>query len=62
MTRSAAFVAVKKAAAVRAVRPNPGRMTVEELNNRIRVGQRRNCGLGEADYLRLKALTCLLPL
>ena len=31
-------------------------------DNRSRVGQRRNCGLGEADYLRLKALTCMLPL
>jgi hypothetical protein len=37
-------------------------MTVEELNNRSRVGQRRDCGLGDVDYLSLKALACLLLL
>ena len=34
---------------------------VEGLNNKIRVIQRRAYGLRDADYLRLKILTCMLP-
>ncbi len=35
---------------------------VEGLNNKIRVIQRRAYGLRDEDYLRLKILTCMLPL
>jgi transposase len=34
---------------------------VEGLNNKIRVIQRRAYGLRNEDYLRLKILTCMLP-
>ena len=34
---------------------------VEGLNNKIRVIQRRAYGLRDEDYLRLKVLTCMLP-
>lgn len=34
---------------------------VEELNNKIRVIQRRSYGLRDEAYLRLKVLICLLP-
>ena len=34
---------------------------VEGLNNKIRVIQRRAYGLRDQDYLRLKVLTCMLP-
>ena len=34
---------------------------VEGLNNKIRVIQRRTCGLRDEEYLRLKILTCMLP-
>jgi transposase len=34
---------------------------VEGLNNKIRVLQRRAYGLRDAEYLRLKILTCMLP-
>jgi transposase len=34
---------------------------VEGLNNKIRVIQRRAYGLRDAEYLRLKVLTCMLP-
>ena len=34
---------------------------VEGLNNKIRVLQRRAYGLRDPDYLRLKILTCMLP-
>ena len=34
---------------------------VEGLNNKIRVLQRRAYGLRDAEYLRLKVLTCMLP-
>ncbi len=34
---------------------------VEGLNNKIRVIQRRAYGLRDEDYLRLKILTCMLP-
>ena len=34
---------------------------VEGLNNKIRVLQRRACGLRDPEYLRLKILTCMLP-
>jgi transposase len=34
---------------------------VEGLNNKIRVMQRRACGLRDAEYLRLKVLTSMLP-
>ena len=34
---------------------------VEGLNNKIRVFQRRAYGLRDAEYLRLKTLTCTLP-
>jgi hypothetical protein len=34
---------------------------VEELNNKIRVIQRRAYGLRNEEYLRLKFLTCMLP-
>ena len=34
---------------------------VEGLNNKIRVIQRRAYGLHDAEYLRLKVLTCMLP-
>ena len=34
---------------------------VEGLNNKIRVIQRRAYGLRDAEYLRLKILTCMLP-
>ena len=34
---------------------------VEGLNNKIRVLQRRACGLRDPEYLRLKVLTCMLP-
>lgn len=34
---------------------------VEGLNNKIRVIQRRSYGLRDAEYLRLKILTCMLP-
>jgi len=33
---------------------------VEGLNNKIRVFQRRACGLGDQEYLCLKVLTCML--
>jgi transposase len=33
---------------------------VEELNNKIRVIQRRSHGLRDEEYLRLKVLTCML--
>ncbi|KAA3604843.1 MAG: hypothetical protein D8M57_15435 [Candidatus Scalindua sp. AMX11] len=33
---------------------------VEELNNKIRVIQRRAFGLRDEEYLRLKILTCML--
>ena len=36
-------------------------MTPVGLNNRIRVLQRRAYGLRDQEYLRLKALTCMLP-
>ena len=35
---------------------------VEGLNNKIRVIQRRAYGLRDEEYLRLKILTCMLPL
>ena len=35
---------------------------VEGLNNKIRVIQRRSYGLREEEYLRLKILTCMLPI
>lgn len=35
---------------------------VEGLNNKIRVIQRRAYGLRDEEYLRLKVLTCMLPL
>ncbi len=35
--------------------------SVEGLNNKIRVIQRRAYGLRDEEYLRLKVLTCLLP-
>ena len=31
------------------------------LNNKIRVIQRRACGLRDEEYLRLKVLTCMFP-
>lgn len=34
---------------------------VEDLNNKIRVLQRRAYGLRDEEYLRLKILTCMLP-
>jgi transposase len=34
---------------------------VEGLNNKIRVIQRRAYGLQDEEYLRLKILTCMLP-
>ena len=34
---------------------------VEGLNNKIRVIQRRAYGLRDEEYLRLKVLTCMLP-
>jgi transposase len=34
---------------------------VEDLNNKIRVIQRRAYGLRDEEYLRLKVLTCTLP-
>jgi len=34
---------------------------VEGLNNKIRVIQRRACGLHDEEYLKLKVLTCTLP-
>jgi transposase len=34
---------------------------VEGLNTKIRVLQRRACGLRDPEYLRLKILTCMLP-
>ena len=34
---------------------------VEGFNNKIRVIQRRACGLRDEEYLRLKVLTCMLP-
>jgi len=34
---------------------------VEELNNMIRVIQRRAYGLRDREYLRLEILTCMLP-
>src|SRR5262249_2699768 len=34
---------------------------VEGLNNKIRVIQRRAYGLRNEEYLRLKVLTCMLP-
>lgn len=34
---------------------------VEGLNNKIRVLQRRACGLRDEEYLRLKVLTCMPP-
>jgi transposase len=34
---------------------------VEGLNNKSHVLQRRAYGLREAEYLRLKVLTCMLP-
>ena len=34
---------------------------VEGLNNKIRVIQRRACGLKNEEYFRLKVLTCMLP-
>jgi transposase len=36
-------------------------LTVEGLNNKIRVIQRRAYGLRDEDYLQLKILTCMLP-
>ena len=35
--------------------------SVEGLNNKIRVIQRRAYGLRDEEYLRLKILTCMLP-
>ena len=35
--------------------------SVEGLNNKIRVIQRRAYGLRNEEYLRLKILTCMLP-
>jgi transposase len=35
--------------------------SVEGLNNKIRVLQRRAYGLRDQDHLRLKVLTCMLP-
>jgi transposase len=35
---------------------------VEGLNNKIRVIQRRSYGLRDEEYLRLKILTCMLPI
>ena len=35
---------------------------VEGINNKIRVIQRRACGLRDEEYLRLKVLTMTLPL
>jgi transposase len=32
-----------------------------QLNNKIRVIQRRAYGLRDEEYLRLKVLTCMLP-
>jgi transposase len=34
---------------------------VEGLNNKIRVIQRRACGLRDQEYQRLKVLTCMFP-
>ena len=34
---------------------------VEGLNNKVRVLQRRAYGLRDEEYLRLKILTCMLP-
>jgi len=34
---------------------------VEDLNNKIRVIQRRTYGLRDEEFLRLKVLTCMLP-
>ncbi len=34
---------------------------VERLNNKIRVFQRRAYGLKDEEYLRLKVLSCMLP-
>ena len=34
---------------------------VEGLNNKIRVIQRRAYGIRDEEYLRLKVLTCMLP-
>ena len=34
---------------------------VESLNNKIRVIQRRTYRLQDEEYLRLKVLTCMLP-
>jgi transposase len=34
---------------------------VEGLSNKIRVLQRRACGLRDEEYLRLMVLTCVLP-
>jgi transposase len=34
---------------------------VEDLNNKIRVFQRRAYGLTDEEYLRLKVLSCMLP-
>jgi transposase len=33
---------------------------VEGMNNRIRVVQRKSCGLRDEEYLRLKVPTCCL--
>ena len=33
---------------------------VEGLNNKLRVLQRRACGLRDKEYIRLKVLTCML--
>jgi transposase len=35
---------------------------VEGLNNKIRVIQRRAYGIRDEEYLRLKVLTCMLPM
>ena len=35
---------------------------VEGLNNKIRVIQRRAYGIRDEEYLRLKILTCMLPM
>jgi transposase len=35
---------------------------VEGLNNKIRVFQRRAYGLKDEEYLRLKVLSCMLPM
>ena len=38
------------------------KLFVEGLNNKIRVIQRRAYGLRDEEYLRLKILTCMLPI